>query len=120
MFTFFSRPTFTEDFEVPTTADRDLNLPAGSVTWTNQPPPDRCRRGPENILRTGTYPTVFRTRIIFVLQVNSKQALHEKFALIKEKFKFVFPLLLQARNCRMKLQGQERPQISSTCSSRRR
>jgi hypothetical protein len=32
-----------------------LNLPAGSITWTNQPPPDRCRRGPENILRTGTY-----------------------------------------------------------------
>jgi hypothetical protein len=48
-----SDPTEEIIYHVPITADREKDIPATSITWTNIPPDARKQRGPENVIHSG-------------------------------------------------------------------
>jgi hypothetical protein len=48
-------PTEIDEPSVKITADKKQGIKAGMIHWTNQPPPNQHRRGPQNVLRQGKF-----------------------------------------------------------------
>jgi hypothetical protein len=64
-------PTEEQTFTVPMTAYKEYNEPASSITWTNIPPPQQQKRGPENVQRAGYFPFLYSRAFLSVTYILS-------------------------------------------------
>jgi hypothetical protein len=58
-FLYSSPPAEEKTYVVPITGDRERGIAPSSIKWTNQPPSDRHRKGPENVIYKGFVDSLF-------------------------------------------------------------